>query len=460
MLLISTPDCCKSEQYYIIKLVLEEFLGIPCEIKIHSKKNIIIECLGYTNKLFIDASFFLDAELAWLKKTSMPKLPLSTWNIHSSGLKNNKITTDLPVLYGKPKLVKNGSDWYLDIDIFGSIFFMLSRYEELVSNERDLHGRFPATASVAQKSNFLDFPIVDQYTEILWTCLSDSWFNLKRKKIKAKKFITCDVDWPFDPTLDSLEKAIKNMLFQLFKQKQVILSFSILFNFLRNKFGFKVEDRNEEAIKWIMEINEKEGNKVSFFFITYKTSHLDTNENFDSKKIRSLIRSISERGHNIGLHPGYETFNNRCNFSRSIKKLNQILKEENINQTELGGRQHFLRWDVAKTPHLWEEHELTYDSTLAFADCAGFRCGTSREFTMYDLVNRKPFKLKQRPLVSMECSIISKRYEGLGYTKKAKERFLHFKKQTEKYGGVYTLLWHNSHFTLKNDTVFYKELIK
>ena len=43
---------------------------------------------------------------------------------------------------------------------------MLSRYEELITKDRDQHNRFPATASVAFKAGFLDRPIVSEYLEI------------------------------------------------------------------------------------------------------------------------------------------------------------------------------------------------------------------------------------------------------------------------------------------------------
>ena len=112
-----------------------------------------------------------------------------------------------------------------------------------------------------------------------------------------------------------------------------------------------------------------------------------------------------------------------------------------------------------QTPQLWEKYNLNYDSTLSFADKSGFRCGTSHEFTMFNLVTRKAMKLKQRPLVNMECTVIASRYEGLGYSDEAIERFKHFKKQTKKYGGTYTLLWHNSHFSNEQDKSFYRQLI-
>lgn len=460
MLLISIPMDCESEQRYAIKVVLNTFLGLAYKIKTHQKNHICITQNGSPKGLYIDTSFSLTAELAWLKPKSMPILPLMLWDNRLDGLKVDNLNEPIPVLYGKPKFKKNGTHYQLDIDIFGSIFFMLSRYEELVTKERDKHGRFPATASIAYKARFLDSPIVDHYTEILWACLTNLWPNLIRKKRTSKKFITCDVDWPFDPTLKSFKNMTKQTIYQLIKNKEIFSAFKTPFYYFSNKLGCQVTDQYEEAINWIMSVNEKEGNIVTFFFTTYKTSNLDTDEDFDSNKLRNLFRNINHRGHKIGLHPGYETFNNPENFSKSVQKLKQIFKEEGIIQKKLGGRQHFLRWDSAQTPHLWEKHGFSYDSTLAYADLSGFRCGTSKEFNMYNLIARNPFKLKQRPLITMECTIISKRYEGLAYTQEATKRFDYLKKQVYIFGGTYTLLWHNSHFSKKQDRIFYQKLIK
>ena len=57
------------------------------------------------------------------------------------------------------------------LDIFGSAFFMLTRYEEMVITERDTHGRFPARASIAYREGLLERPIVDEYLELLWAAI-------------------------------------------------------------------------------------------------------------------------------------------------------------------------------------------------------------------------------------------------------------------------------------------------
>ena len=44
---------------------------------------------------------------------------------------------------------------------------MLSRYEELIIKERDIHNRFPAYLSIAKQNGFLDRPLIDEYIIVL-----------------------------------------------------------------------------------------------------------------------------------------------------------------------------------------------------------------------------------------------------------------------------------------------------
>jgi peptidoglycan/xylan/chitin deacetylase (PgdA/CDA1 family) len=339
---------------------------------------------------------------------------------------------------------------------------MLSRYEELITQSFDNHGRFPATASVAYKESFLDRPIINEYLEIFKDSLLLMWPNLNFTKHDRKNFITCDVDWPYDPTLYSLKQLFKKLAKSIIFDKEISSVLKRVCLFLNSKARKKNKDSYHQGIKFIMDMNEKYNNKVAFYFISHHTSKLDTlnDSEFDSQRIRSLLREIKNRGHELGVHPGYNTFNNSKNFKKTVERFRKILKEEKINQRDIGGRQHFLRWDTSQTPKLWEANNLLYDSTLSYADKSGFRCGICYEFTMYDLIERRPLNLKQRPLIVMECSIISKNYEGLGYKKESIERFEYLKKRCHQFDGTFTLLWHNYHFQNKEDKIFYEKLIK
>jgi len=389
----------------------------------------------------------------------MPSLPLKKWNPSDDDLAIEFVEESVPVLYGSPGFVKQSDCCHLRVDIFGSIFFMLSRYEEIVIQARDHLSRFPVTAAIAYNEQFLHRPIVDEYIDILFACMKQLWPELRRKQSQFKPFISCDLDIPFDPYIHSLAQTLRQSASYLLKKKSISGAFESLKKYLLCKLGFQVEDHYRSMIDFVMDVNEKAGNTVAFYFISYKTSRLDGLFEPDTQQTRALFREINQRGHEIGLHPGFNTYDNYENFEKSVKVLRHILNEEGIEQNFIGGRQHYLKWDAAQTPQLWEKYGLDYDSTLCFAECAGYRCGTSREYNMYDLTNRKKMHLKQRPLQLMETTIIDEQYEALGYTDKAIERFNYFKSQSKKHQVPFTLLWHNSHFKTNMDKEIYKVLI-
>jgi peptidoglycan/xylan/chitin deacetylase (PgdA/CDA1 family) len=246
----------------------------------------------------------------------------------------------------------------------------------------------------------------------------------------------------------------------LLKQCSPALAWENLTGQWRSYRGDDSLDPYRTAIDWIMDVNERAGHQVAFYFIPENTDlKLDNRISLDQPRMRTLLRHIHARGHEIGLHPGYRTYNHPENFARSVATLRRVMDEENIRQEVLGGRQHFLRWETPTTARLWAEHGLTYDSSLAYADSPGFRCGTSHEYPLYDVVERRPLPLRERPLIVMECSVIADRYLGLGYTDAALELMLTLKQRALRYGGNFTLLWHNSHLTTAKDRAFYQALV-
>jgi len=98
------------------------------------------------------------------------------------------------------------------------------------------------------------------------------------------------------------------------------------------------------------------------------------------------------------------------------------------------------------------------DSTLSYADHAGFRCGICYEFSVFDLEKRQVLPLRERPLIVMEGSVLGEQYmklsgqEALGYMLMLKER-------CQQFNGDFTLLWHNSSFTDPRQWEMYGEVV-
>ena len=145
----------------------------------------------------------------------------------------------------------------------------------------------------------------------------------------------------------------------------------------------------------------------------------------------------------------------RANRSKS---LGPRCDEEEIQQPTLGGRQHYLRWKTPTTAQLWEANGLSYDTTLYYSEHAGFRCGTCHEYPMFDLANKKQLKLRQRPLVVMESTIIANAL--LDCNDKTLEQIQRYKQICYQFKGNFTLLWHNSGLENQAAKDMYCKIIK
>jgi hypothetical protein len=153
------------------------------------------------------------------------------------------------------------------------------------------------------------------------------------------------------------------------------------------------------------------------------------------------------------------TYQNTKLIQHEADTLRRVLEAESIPYSKLGGRQHYLRWQMPQTARNWEAAGMHYDSTLSYADNSGFRCGTSHEYPMFDAEVAKSLLLRQRPLLMMDSSVVADSYMGMGYTDEALTYMRTLKQRALSVGGVSTLLWHNSDFQNAVAQRFYKELI-
>lgn len=458
ILTIFAPDI-PVELEWVCSVIFNDYLGIDHVIQTSTEINFRL-CYDHRT-IELPNVFFALASYGLLSQSYLPKTPLDVWDSQTYGPGLPLVDPIIPIIYGatEKSLVVTDDYIYIPIDIFGSAFFMLSRYEEAVSHERDAHDRFPASASLAYCDDFLDRPIIDEYVEILWAAMKRLWSRLERKQHTARTLVSCDVDSPFDPACASLYRLGKRLLGRTWREKSLASVSSTIKNHLAVRHGDYSYDPYCSAIDWIMDVNEKAGNQVAFYFIPKQTDQkMDNDVSLGDPRMRALMRTIHMRGHEIGFHPGYNTYKHPEAFAQSVSTLRRVMKEEGIQQRMLGGRQHYLRWETPITAQLWEANGLSYDTTLYYSDHPGFRCGTCHEYPMFDLANRKPLKLLQRPLVVMESTIIEDAL--LGYSDEALDLMQRYKQICHQFKGNFTLLWHNSYFENQAAKEMYCEIIK
>jgi len=456
---IILPNSCIKEEEWVINVVFNDFLGL--NIDVSATPSATGRFLIQLNNKVLDLNnvFFAQACQAWLKPASLPDLPLAQWDHKQSALTCSLLQKPLPILFGKADMVVEDERISLEIDIFGSIFFMLSRYEEAIFAVQDNYGRYPAKATIAAQADFLDRPIVNEYLEVLWAAMKQLWPKLERRKQVFTREISCDVDVPYSAAIQSWMRTLKQMGKDLIQQKSPSRASRSLINKFLSARGAYHFDPNH-TFEWIMDSNEAVGNTVCFYFIVAHSSQtFDGHYTIHEPRIRSLLKQIHKRGHKIGLHSSYNSYLDAEQIQKEVTCLRQVMEIEKISQTQLGVRQHYLRWRTPDTARHQDAAKLDYDSTLAFAEQPGFRCGTCFSYPMYDLGERRALSLYQRPLILMECSVIAERYLNLGYSEQALEKMLAYKAICQHYQGNFSLLWHNSHFLHADDARFYLQLI-
>lgn len=460
---LSYPQSCRKEREWIVNVLLTEFLGVEYVTEISSGGSFQIEAEG--KELIMPDIFFSQAADRWLAPESLPQQPLQEWDYRELRCNINLITPVVPIIFGDEKIEVTHEHIRLRLDVFGSAFFMLSRYEEVVKDTRDQLDRFPALASLAYQEGFINRPIINEYLEILWGAMKQLWPGLQRKKREARTLVSCDIDVPYAWGTKSLIYLVRQMGGDLILRKNPIQSIRSGLNYFFSKSGNYAFDIFYSMLDRMMSLNEKAGNKVAFYFIAADTTQTDAITidgcySLDEFVIRNLMRSMSDRGHEIGLHFSYNTYQDQKQMCREAERLRNAMQELGISQDILGSRQHILRWSSPTTARNLEAANMDYDTTLTFADHAGFRCGVCYEYSFYDVVERRVLNLRERPLVVMEKSVFDKDYMGSSYGEDGLYVFKQLKQNCYKFDGDFTILWHNNQFPNQQAMEIYQSVIQ
>lgn len=348
----------------------------------------------------------------------------------------------------------------INYDILGLTYWMLNRLEEIHRTDLDNHERFPAINSHAYKYGYLDRPIVDEWLDVLKQVIKKVWPNLKLKKHHFSIKVSHDVDVPSRFAFSTPFSVIKSMASLVLKNNNIKLALMAPFIYLGSKNKIHPLDPYN-TFDWLMNISEKNNLKSAFYFICGRTDKSkDALYEPEHPIIKKMMLEIYKRGHEVGLHPSYNSYNNPEQINFEAQRLKKVCKQLGIKQSQWGGRMHFLRWSHPTTLQAWNDAEMSYDSTLGYADRPGFRCGTCHEYTGFNPVTDTILNIKIRPLIIMDCSVIAKHYMGLGYTKKALNEIIKYKRICEKVEGNFTFLWHNSFFNGKKSFKLYEDIIQ
>lgn len=309
-------------------------------------------------------------------------------------------------------------------DLLTSILLTLCRFEETNSSKRDSHGRFPASASIAMRYGFLRRPIVDEYGlafEQVVRILMPTWQAAPRK-LRMK--LSHDIDQLGIPF--AMRSGLGHLLLRGAPMECARDFLSL---------ASPIEPAYLHLVRIICRISMERGFRSALYWKASPAGPFDTGYDLRNSKIARVIDWARTHDVEMGVHPGYETFLSRLNLKQEVDRCRNV-----FGQQKIGGRQHFLRW-CPDTWADWESCGLAYDSTVGFADHAGFRAGTCIPYRPWLWKQGRPADLLEVPLVVMDGTLVD--YMKLDLEQSA-EVVRELLKRCAVVGGVFSLLWHNT----------------
>ncbi len=184
----------------------------------------------------------------------------------------------------------------------------------------------------------------------------------------------------------------------------------------------------------------RKGFRSSFYFMS---------SNYPLGAVRKESDRIRIEGWDVGLHGDFGTHD-------SLELMNAALSRfsAGLGFKPSGLREHYLRFDFAKSWDVMEDAGFDYDSTVGTNDRLGFRLGMASPFHPPD-GSWAPLNLLEIPLVLMDTTL-------WGYLKKSEEdgyadaiRLMEMVYRSE---GVFTLLWHQEAVRMRGGRIYWRLL--
>lgn len=407
MLLIYLPEIT-SRCNYVFDLIFEQELGIQYDTTadITTFQNYAGQKINYSNSRFTNEFFIKSTTLLFEKEIKAQRIPITSKH--------------------QTRILFPNENCDLGFDIFSSVFYLVSRYEEYLPSTQDEYGRFRAQDSLAFKNDFLHLPVVNIWINIFSNFLQKKFPSLKLNKSIFKAILTYDVDVAYKYSGRSFVRTFGSAIKDVFA-----------LNIRKINERIKVLNRNQkdpwdtfEDLKQIILTHNL--TTIFFFLMSDKSAH-DRNLNHKNPAMKRLINYI-ESFAGIGIHPSFYSSLIPNKITIEKKRLEKI-----SGKIIVKSRQHYLKFILPDTYNYLITAGITEDYSMGFAGVAGFRAGTCKPFYFYDLKEEKQTHLKIFPITFMEGTMINLSLNP----GEALENILSLLKEVRNVGGTFISIWHN-----------------
>ena len=182
-----------------------------------------------------------------------------------------------------PMFFKSEVSSFLPYDIFATVFYFVTRYEEYVVKDLDEHRRFRAENSLAYRHGFLDKPFLNYLIEDFRNKLSLRFPQLQFKKRAFNFLSTIDIDNVFAYAGKGFKRnvggAVKDVL--KFKTKDIAA---------RLKSNANPEKDPYNTFQQINAISQQTQTALRYFVLIGDYRQYDKNPHYKNKEFRKLLK--------------------------------------------------------------------------------------------------------------------------------------------------------------------------
>lgn len=319
------------------------------------------------------------------------------------------------------------SDSFLPFDPFAVTFYLISRYEEYLSETTDHHNRFVDSENLLVKLGLHQTPIVDRIAYWIADSLSAAYPSFQARKRTFCLLTTIDIDnaWAFKNKSLGISAGGVAKVAVTGKWDELVQRTSVLLRLQSDPF---------DTYEYILEVCKHRLDRLLFFFLVGDRNPFDKNISHKNKSFRKLITEIATKC-DLGLHPSYSSNEKPWMFETEKERLEKIIGRK-INKS----RQHFLRLRFPTTYQTALKAGITDDYTMGFASLAGFRAGTCTSFPFFDLEHNQPTDLMIHPFQIMDVTL--KNYLSL-QPNEAWQVISQLLDEVKKVNGTFISLFHN-----------------
>lgn len=406
MLLIYSPHIT-SRLSYVCEFIFSRV--IPCDYKLSSG---IAEFSGYQGP----------------KINYSGNKSTAAFDIHNSSL---LFETDVKQSQLEGLELFPASKEELPRDVFASVFFMISRYEEWLPYTPDRHGRFEAANSILWKHHCLDVPVVDQWCYRLKDLLLQQFPSLQFRQRRFSYLSTIDVDNDYaylgKPLYRTIGASVKDLLkgnMKQWKQRLAVIS-------------GKAPDPFENC-EFQTALSIAHRSPLLYFFLTLeRQSAYDRAVPFANPLFEAMLKKIKHKAQ-AGLHPSYFSAEQKM-IAKEKRQLEQLLGQP-VNKS----RQHYLHFDIKTTPQQLIAAGIAEDHSMGFASHYGFRAGTCTPFRYFDFHQNEAATLEMVPFCVMDSVYYDYLKKPVG---EAERLMLQEMQQVRAVDGTFVSVWHDRSFS-------------